>query len=72
SSQATATATKESSSARTTGSENAMSDEPTATGSPTDAESPRETNGAGSSAVRLIGAMIVAGFASAIMQVQVM
>ncbi|RGP71334.1 hypothetical protein FSPOR_3455 [Fusarium sporotrichioides] len=69
SSQATATATEDSSSARTTGSENAASDEPAATGSLTDAASPRETNGAGSNAVRLVGAMIAAGLASAIMQV---
>jgi hypothetical protein len=66
SAQATATITEESTSAQTTGSESAASDEPTATGSSTDAVSPRESNGAGSSAVRVIGAMIMAGLASAI------
>ncbi|RGP73577.1 hypothetical protein FLONG3_6314 [Fusarium longipes] len=63
---ATATATKESTSAQTTDSESAMGDEPTATESSTDAAQPRESNGAGSSAVRVISTMIMAGLASAI------
>ncbi|CEI66103.1 hypothetical protein FVEN_g4489 [Fusarium venenatum] len=68
STQVMATATEESSSARNTWSDSAASDEPTATGSSTDASPPRETNGANLSAVRVICVMVMAGLASAIMQ----
>ncbi|OBS28291.1 hypothetical protein FPOA_02232 [Fusarium poae] len=68
STQATATATEETSSSRTTGNESAVRDGPTATGSSTDTSSPREINGATSSAIRNIGVMFIAGLASAIVQ----
>ncbi|KAL6921074.1 hypothetical protein ACHAPO_006216 [Fusarium lateritium] len=63
-----ATATELSRSTRTVGSESPASDEPTATGSSTDASSPRETNGANLSAVSVICVIIMAGLVSAIMQ----
>ncbi|QPC67826.1 hypothetical protein HYE67_010057 [Fusarium culmorum] len=69
SSQATATVTKEPTSVETTGSESTAKDGPTATGSSADAASPQETNGASSSAIRIIGAMMIAAISSAIVQV---
>ncbi|UZP34962.1 hypothetical protein NXS19_002778 [Fusarium pseudograminearum] len=68
SSQATATATKEQTSVETTGSESTAKDGTTATGSSTNTASPRETNGASSSAIRIIGAMMIAAISSAIVQ----
>lgn len=65
---ATATATKEPTSVETTGNESTAKDGTTATGSSTDAASPRETNGASSSAIRVIGAMLIAAISSAIVQ----
>ncbi|QPC76704.1 hypothetical protein HYE68_007456 [Fusarium pseudograminearum] len=68
SSQATATVAKEQTSVETTGSESTAKDGPTATGSSADAASPQETNGASSSAIRIIGAMMIAAISSAIVQ----
>jgi hypothetical protein len=66
--QATATATRDSTSAEATvEATGTSSDETSATASSTDA-APTETNGVGSSAARVFGAMFVAGMASLIVQ----
>ncbi|KAG7418488.1 hypothetical protein DER46DRAFT_145980 [Fusarium sp. MPI-SDFR-AT-0072] len=60
-----ATTTEDSSAAQATGSETEVrSAEVTATSTSTDAAAPKETNGAGSSAVRMWGAIFMAGLAS--------
>ncbi|TXC07000.1 hypothetical protein FocTR4_00003381 [Fusarium oxysporum f. sp. cubense] len=64
-----ATTTEDSSAAQATGSETeATSAEVTATSTSTDAAAPKETNGAGSSAVRMLSTIFMAGLASLIVQ----
>ncbi|KAJ4258826.1 hypothetical protein NW762_007913 [Fusarium torreyae] len=68
-SAAEATATKDSTTAEATGSETGASDrEATATESTGSAATPQETSGTGSSAVRVFGAMVMAGLASLVVQ----
>ncbi|KAG5813705.1 hypothetical protein H9Q74_003793 [Fusarium xylarioides] len=65
-----ATITEDSSASQATGSETgATSAEVAATSTSTDAAAPKETNGAGSSAVRMLGVLFMAGLASLIVQV---
>jgi hypothetical protein len=63
------TTTEDSSATQATGSETeASSTEAMATSTSTDVAAPKETNGAGSSAVRMLGAIFMAGLASFIVQ----